>query len=480
MCYPAGYGKIIKVKFCGSLSLGKGAVRFILNRKEVTTVELELSQKQGLTLAMQTSMRLLQLNNLQLRSYLGEMMLSNAVVDLEYPEIDYRPSPFDRGYGARQSGAQADEPAIPKEQFIPDRASGESDLHDLFLQSAALNLAPPLQRILDYLIDSLDENGFLTESADTTAHTLGVSPEAVQKCIGLLQDMDPAGVGAADLADCLRLQLLRRDPQDPTALQIVAEHLTAMARQQYGSIAKALHVPKAQVLRSCELIRSLSPKPLNGQRGETPTQYIIPDFYIIEDNGLLRCVMNDYYLPKITVDPSYREMMRNKMLCPEDCEYLQKNYKQAAEVIKFLAYRKSTLQKVVEYVMQAQADFFRNGPGHRVALGNREIAQALSLHESTVSRAVSGKFFECKWGVFPLKSLFVHSTGGRQEGGSFDQILQRLQTLISAEPPGAAYSDQQLSAMLTAQGLPVARRTVAKYRQMLGIPTAGQRSHRAR
>ena len=173
-------------------------------------------------------------------------------------------------------------------------------------------------------------------------------------------------------------------------------------------------------------------------------------------------------------------MMRNKMLCPEDCEYLQKNYKQAAEVIKFLAYRKSTLQKVVEYVMQAQADFFHNGPGHRVALGNREIAQALSLHESTVSRAVSGKFFECKWGVFPLKSLFVHSTGGRQEGGSFDRILQRLQTLISAEPPGAAYSDQQLSAMLTAQGLPVARRTVAKYRQMLGIPTAGQRSHRAR
>ena len=126
--------------------------------------------------------------------------------------------------------------------------------------------------------------------------------------------------------------------------------------------------------------------------------------------------------------------------------------------------------------MQAQAGFFYSGPGHRAAMSNREIAQALSLHESTVSRAVSGKFFECKWGVFPLKSLFVRSAGGTQESASFDLVLQRLRELVAAEPPGAAYSDQQLASLLTEQGLPVARRTVAKYRQMLGIPTAGQRN----
>ena len=126
--------------------------------------------------------------------------------------------------------------------------------------------------------------------------------------------------------------------------------------------------------------------------------------------------------------------------------------------------------------MQAQAGFFYSGPGHRAAMSNREIAQALSLHESTVSRAVSGKFFECKWGVFPLKSLFVRSAGGTQESASFDLVLQRLRELVAAEPPGAAYSDQQLASLLTEQGLPVARRTVAKYRQMLGIPTAGRRN----
>lgn len=204
------------------------------------------------------------------------------------------------------------------------------------------------------------------------------------------------------------------------------------------------------------------------------TQYILPDFYVLEDNGQLRCILNDYFLPKIQIDPSYSELVKNKLLSPADSEYIQKQYGQAQEIVKFLSYRKSTLQRVVEYILVVQADFFHQGPGHRVALGNREIAEALSLHESTISRAVSGKFFECKWGVFPLKSLFVHSTG--TDADSFDHILQRLQQLIASEPSGAAYSDQHLTDLLAAEGIPIARRTVAKYRSSLGIPPASRRN----
>ena len=210
------------------------------------------------------------------------------------------------------------------------------------------------------------------------------------------------------------------------------------------------------------------------------TQYILPDFYVLEDGDALRCVLNDYFLPKIQIDPTYRELVKNKVLNPADSEYIQKQYGQAQEIVKFLSYRKSTLQRVVESILVVQADFFHHGPGHRVALGNREIAQALSLHESTVSRAVSGKFFECKWGVFPLKSLFVHSTGSDAEPGSFDRILQRLEQLIASEPAGAAYSDQHLADRLAAEGMPIARRTVAKYRSSLGIPPASQRNAKSR
>lgn len=441
-------------------------------------MKLELSQKQGFTLAMQTSVRLLQLNNLQLRNYLGELMTSNAVVELEYPEIDYRPGPFERQERVSDHANRSDrQQAASMEQLMEDKAAGASALRDLFLQSAALKLPKYHQRIMNYLIHSLDENGFLTESAESTAGVLQVPLEEVQKCIKLLQDMEPAGVGASNLGECLRLQLLRTAPQDKTALQIVDAHLTDMADQQYGAIAKALNTPKSQVVRSCDRIRSLNPKPLNGLSTEALTPYTMPDFYVVEEDGELRFILNDYYLPKIKVDPSYWQLIRDKQLSQADSEYIQNNYKQASDIIKFLSYRKATLQRVVEYMLTVQGDFFRLGPGHRVSLSNREVAQALLLHESTVSRAVSGKFFECKWGVFPLKSMFIRrTTANPGAAGNLDEILQKLQTLIASEPPGAAYSDHHLASLLSAEGIRIARRTVAKYRLMLGLPTASQRN----
>lgn len=440
-------------------------------------MKLELSQRQGLTLAMQTSMHLLQLNNLQLRNYIGELMTSNAVVELEYPEIDYHPSPFERTRVSGYASAQNDDRSpVSKEQLMEDKSDQTSALHDLFLQSAAMHLTEQQHRILNFLIQSLDENGFLTETVPSLSRVLHVPPQEVQKCIALLQSMDPAGVGATDVRSCLCLQLARLDPHDTISLQIVTEHLEEMSKHQYAAIAKSLHIPKAQVMEACERIRSLNPKPLNGMGGEVMTQYILPDFYVLEDDGQLRFVMNDYFLPKIKIDSSYEEFLRNKSLSPEDSEYIQKNYRQAHEIVKFLEYRKSTLQRVVEYILEAQKDFFLYGPGHRISMTNREIAQALSLHESTVSRAANGKFFECKWGVFPLKSLFIHSTKTDSDSGNYDKILHRIQELISSETPGAAYSDQQLCDLLSAEGMQIARRTVAKYRQSLGFGTASQRN----
>ena len=440
-------------------------------------MDLILSQKLGLTQAMQTSMRLLQMNNLQLRNYIGEMMTSNPVVELEYPEIDYRPGPFDRQFRSSRvkDPADGDEP-VSKEDLMKDKASTPSALTDLFLQSAAMDLPEQEQQLMEYLIRSLDESGFLKEAPESIAQLHGVSVELVQHCIRLLQTMEPAGIGAADLKECLQLQLQRTSPEDTLASAIVESHLEQLAKLQYSAIAKALQVTKAQVIESCEHIRTLSPRPLNGFSSETVTPYVIPDFYIVEEEGQLRCLMNDYYLPKITVDPSYWEFIRNKTLSAEDSTYIEKNYEQANEITKFLAYRKSTMQRVVEYILSIQKAFFLQGPGHRVAMSNRDIADALELHESTISRAVNGKFFECKWGVFPLKSLFMHTLKTSESvAGNYDQILHKLEQLIASELPGQAYSDQQLSELLGEDNFPIARRTVAKYRQQLGIPSASKR-----
>lgn len=439
-------------------------------------MNLELNQRQGLTPAMQTSMRILQLNNLQLRNYLGELMTRNAVIELEYPDIDHRPSPFDRSFYSSHK-AQENSSTFSKEQLIANQPDSVSARKDLFLQCAALRLSRPFQCVLTYLINLLDENGFLHESTQTITLDLGISPSTVEQCITLLQRMEPAGVGAHDLKECLKIQLLRIAPNQRLALQIIDGYLPEVARQQYSSIAKALQVPKSRVIQACDLIRRLNPKPLNGLGNESQTPYIVPDFYIIDDDGTLRFVMNDYYLPKIKIDPTYKALLRSKQISADDAAYIQKNYREASEVIKFLDYRKATLQRVVEYIIQTQAPFFHDGPGYRKTMTNREIAQALNLHESTISRAVSGKFFECKWGVFPLKSLFIHSAGKVAEhADGFDQIMHRIQTLIASEPAGKAYSDQYISDLLSSQGLPVARRTVAKYRQLLHIPTASIRN----
>lgn len=438
-------------------------------------MQLEYTHKQALALSMQTSMHLLQLNNLQLRNYIGELMTSNAVVELEFPEIDYRPGPFDFANASRRSIRRSDDDSdTSKEELMHDKAESPSALNDLFLQSAAMNLSDYDQTIMTHLIHSLDENGFLPESPDNIARILDITRKDAERCIGLLQGMDPAGVGAANLMECLRLQLMREDPIDSIALQIVESHLAQLAQSRYAAIAKELNCSKAAVIASCDHIRSLSPKPLNGLSSEAITHYIIPDFYVVEECGELRCIMNDYYLPKIKIDPSYREMVHSSALSQDDRDYIQTDLKKATDVIQFLSYRKSTLQRVVEYILTVQTDFFLHGPGHRTPMSNRELAEALSLHESTASRAVNGKFFECKWGVFPLKSLFVRNTGG--SSNSVDQILQKIQDYVAAEIPNHALSDQQLADRLQSDGISIARRTVAKYRQSLGIPTAGKRN----
>ncbi|MCD8356586.1 MAG: RNA polymerase factor sigma-54 [Clostridia bacterium] len=442
-------------------------------------MDLTLTQSQSLSPAMQTSLHLLQLNNMQLRNYVCDLMLRNPVVELDCPKIEYESSPFDQRKPSSVTHNENQHPQDFRDEILADKADEVSALHDLYLQSASMNLSIHDSRIMKYLIESLDNNGFLTESCLDIAKTLGVSTEDILRCKDLLQSMEPAGIGAIDLKDCLLLQIKRIAPEDTVAPQIIHTFLEQMAKKQYAAISKALCVPKADVIEACDRIRSLNPKPLNGLSGEIVTHYIIPDFYIFTENKQLSCTINDYFLPKITVSPMYQQLLSNNDISPADKEYILKNYKEANDINSYIAYRKSTLQRVVEYVLHVQADFFLHGPGHQTAMTNKEIAQALSLHESTISRAVSGKFFECKWGVFPLKSLFSHSLNQEDENGNAVNsayILQKLQELVSSEPTGSAYSDQQLADLLRENGIQIARRTVAKYRQKLGIPSASRRN----
>lgn len=446
-------------------------------------LELQISQTRTLSMSMQTSLKLLKMNTQDLNDYLQELACTNVFVELEPPSLAYV-SPFSHH---RASAPRSDEPGgtdtYPQDAPISDRAADISPIRDLLLQAAALDLPHREETVITFLIRSLDENGFLSDTVEDIAEMLGAPPDIVQHCLELLQSMDPPGIGAKDPFESLALQANRLYPEDKILQAILQSHMQELADEKYTAIAKALHVPKEEVRRSCDTIRSLHPKPLNGLGGDISTSFVTPDLFVIEDgNGELEVVLNDYWLSKVTIDPFYQHMLQGDLPDRDTYTYIKEQLLEANETISFLAYRTSTLKQVAEYMVQVQRRFFLYGPGHRESLSNKQVAEALHIHDSTASRAISNKYFECKWGLFPLKELLCHSvvSQGSSLELEYDDVLTSLRDLILSEPPGRAYSDQALSDILCQRGMTISRRTVVKYRQQLGIPSSAKRNSSAR
>ena len=449
-------------------------------------LQLEQAQKQTLTLAMRQSLHMLQLGTIELRHYIEELVSHNAVAELapasaEAPdkEVTFRES---RSFASRHGLNRTTDGSVSDDQLLRDKKATESALRDLKLQAASIASTGRKKELLGYLIDSLDDNGYLTDDPAELAALASVPLSLMKEAVSILKTMEPAGIGASGLKECLTLQLERlpesTERTNALALLEADDLLERLARKQYREIGARLGISTSQAERAGDLIRTLNPRPLNGSGHASPIRYIVPDFYILEDNGKIVCEMNPYYMPKLVIHEEYRDLP----LEGEEASFLKKNYEEAGNIAQFLEYRVSTLQKVVEYAIRVQEEFFRLGPGHRTAMSNREIAEALGLSESTISRAVSDKYFDCQWGVSPLKYLFSHSISTGLAAGvdgedsvDYDKAISALKELIKNESPSAPLSDQRLSELLTARGIPLSRRTVAKYRQQQHIPNTSQR-----
>ena len=431
-------------------------------------------------MAMQTSLYMLKMNTQELNEYLEELAYSNVVVDVERPSCIYKPSPFARNDTARPVYSD-DDNDMHKEQFMHDKCAETSTRQELYFQLACMNVSAEENIVMQYLIESLDRNGFLTDTVEETAEILKKDVTLVRRCIAILRSMEPVGIGARNSIHCLHIQLDRLYPEEHTAHLILDSYLKKLAAEKYDDIAKALDLPLKEIMRSCKLIRTLNPKPLNGKGGETVVQYITPDFYVMENGtGGLDVIMNDYYLPKVQINPYYMKLVRDSSLGKADENYIKKDFAQANEVIRFLEYRVTTIQKVAEFMVGVQKDSFIQGPGHRRTLSNKQVAEALDLNESTVSRTISNKYFECKWGVFPMSRLLCHgvSPAGRDVDIEYDRILYLIREQIAQEPKESPHSDQQIADFLSKNGIAISRRTVAKYREQLGIPNSMQRKNK--
>ena len=331
------------------------------------------------------------------------------------------------------------------------------------------------------MLESLDDRGYLTESPGDIAADLKTDEAHILKLLAQLQKLDPAGVFARNLEECLNLQLERRGLLTPVMKTLTCQCLEMIAKNQIPAIARKLRLSPAEAAGCCQIIRSLNPKPGMSFSSREQLRYIIPDVTIVKFKDHFDILLNEAMYPTIEISSYYRKMSQEPE-SEEVKEYLGNKLRQAEWIRQCIAQRSLTLMDVSKAVLEHQEAFFSKGPNHLVPLRMTDIADRLGIHESTVSRAVSHKYLQCSWGVYPLSFFFSRSVS-RSENGlnsashgiNAAAIKLSLREIIAGEDPKKPYSDRLLSEKLASQGITISRRTVAKYREEEGILDASGR-----
>lgn len=455
-------------------------------------MELNLSQKQVQTLSpqMMQSMEILQMGSQELLEYIEEAVQENPVLEPEerYDHQDESAilrrklewlessDPQNRYY--HQQDTEEEEDSL--RQYGTVDADEENLYYYVLSQLQVLELPPEVMQGAVFLVESLNQNGWLDESLEELSADCGLSLPVMARSLEVVQSLEPAGVGARDLSECLTLQLQRRTPVDELAVGIVRTQLDALSKNRYGLIARELKATPEQVHAACELIRSLNPRPGTGFAAREHLTYINPDIIVVSFPDHFELLSNDYYFPTLHISGYYTRLL-SESDDAQVVEYLTGKVRQAKWMVKAIEQRRSTLMACAECILDFQEAFFRHGPGHLSPLSLADVARQIGVHESTVSRAIRDKYIQCSMGVYPLSYFFSRSLGapsGGEGAASPDAAKALLRQLIAGEDKKKPLSDQKLCQLMALQGCVLSRRTVAKYRDELHIPcTAGRKQY---
>jgi len=353
-------------------------------------------------------------------------------------------------------------------------STAEISLADHLLPQLCLVARNDLIRLVgEAIIGNLDDNGYLRADLAEVADATGASLAIVEHALELVQTFDPAGVAARTLSECLSLQLRAQPELDPIALAIVEHHCEALAHARYEHLARAMSVPVSRILMATDRIRRLDPKP--GRRfGAIDVRPVKREIIVEQIDGDWSVRLDDQGLPLLRVARPFHA--RGEAVSPEERRFMAERRQAARWFIEAIEHRRHTLRSVVETIVRFQRDFFDRGPAHLRPLILRQVAEEVAIHESTVSRAISGKYVETPHGVFALKYFFPRGVPAPSGGQVTTSAVKReLRALIDAENRERPLSDCALGLALRERGFPVARRTVAKYRDECRIPTCHQR-----
>jgi len=337
-------------------------------------------------------------------------------------------------------------------------------------QLSHAELTPELHETCLFVIGNLNQNGFLDVTIEGITREIGCNEETARRAIGIIQEMDPPGVAATNVQESLLLQLKRLDLEESLAAEIIKEHLHSLELKNYGDIAKASKSPIKDVLAAIEIITRLNPFP-GEEYAERDVHYIIPDVFVHKVGDEYLIVLNDEGLPRLKVSSAYEEIVAGDTNAPPETKaYIKEKLRDAVWLIKSMQQRQRTIYKVVDSLLRFQKDFFEKGVQHLRPLVLRDVAEDIGMHESTVSRVTTNKYMHTPQGIFELKYFF--STAIPQLDGdslAAESIRQRIKNMIKNEKPEKPLTDNAISKILNQENIKVARRTVAKYREQLGI-----------
>jgi RNA polymerase sigma-54 factor len=461
------------------------------------SLQLRLSQHLTLTPQLQQSIRLLQLSTLELNQEIEQLLQDNPLLERAEPaemHTDLRPEPghspaesaetrespdndqspaataadFDLGGSSYSSGSDSED-----DEFPPIAEHPETLRDHLNSQLVLLHLSERDRQLVMLLIDALDDDGYLTQElqdiSDMIPEELEVEPEELTIALKHLQHLDPAGVGARNLVECLSLQLgvlPESTPGSDLARQIVSNHLDALATRDFTGLRRALKCNDTELRAAQKLITSLNPKP-GRHYSQDETRYVIPDIHVRKIKGVWVAALNPDAMPRLRVNQMYARILQGNR---GSASQLGAQLQEAKWLIKNVQQRFDTILRVSQAIVDRQRNFLEHGAVAMRPLVLREIAETLGLHESTVSRVTTQKFMHTPRGIFELK-YFFGSHVATDSGGSASSTAIRalIKQLVSAENRQNPLSDGQISDLLGQQGIVVARRTVAKYRESLQI-----------
>lgn len=453
------------------------------------SLRLEQTQKLIMTPELRQAIMILQLSATELTDYITQVITENPLIEIQEPvpapeeqvakvqEVnweDYMQKLQDLRDRAERNVTREVKQELAFENFLTRGISLEEHL---FSQLGVIQLSKVQSRIAHYLIGNLDSAGYLTVNLEQAQVDLKVGKEQLEKVLLLIQNFDPPGIAARSLGECLTIQLKQQGANDPALYTLVDKYLEQIGAGRLNKVAQAMNLPISRIQELADIIKHLNPKPGASFSSGEEIRYIVPDVTVERIDGEFVIQVNDNNSPHLTINKTYSAILNKSSNADEQTkEFVEGKLNQAMWLIRSIEQRRMTIYQVTEALVKLQQAFFERGVKDLRPLTLKQIAEKVGVHESTVSRATSNKYIQTPHGIYEYRFFFssgVSTTMG--DSTSSESIKLLIHELVKKEETTKPLSDQKLADLLKERSITIARRTVTKYREEIGIPNAGQR-----